>query len=227
MKSSLPQWTVLIFCASSAIFASGCAFSVDKVHVGYRTPREWPRQFEQKPEIGVTIGSFEDKRPVATPGWLANKYNAYGKTSGGYEAEKPLAEILRDAVISGLIEANYRVEKDLERSVLTCNVLDYDAEFIQAGLFGSELRTRLQCEFTLIDNASRRVLWKEIIQGSVLMGFGAGAKAKNQYPWRADEKFGSSGPLTKEALRQITVLSIDKVVMDLVRDEQFRRAVTQ
>jgi hypothetical protein len=227
MKILLKNWTLIAFVTTICLLSSGCAFTVEKVNIAYRTPKEWPRQFEKKPEVGVTIGTFEDKRPVSTPIWLANKYNGYGKTSGGYEAEKPLAEILRDALISGLIEANYKVEKDPDRSVLTCNVLDYGTEFIQTGLFGSELRTRLQCEFTLVDNATKQVLWKEIIQGNALMAFGAGSKAKNQYPWRPGEKFGTSGAPNKEALRQITILSIDKVVMEVTKSEQFRRAVTR
>ncbi len=227
MKTSWINAVLLAICATTSLLSSGCAFTVEKVNIAYRTPKEWPRQFDKKPEVGVTIGNFEDKRPVSTTVWLANKYNGYGKTSGGYEAEKPLAEILRDAMISGLIEANYKVEKNQDRSVLTCNVLDYGTEFIQTGMFGSELRTRLQCEFTLIDNASKQVLWKEIIQGNALMAFGAGSKAKNQYPWRPEEKFGTSGTPNKDALRQITILSIDKVVMEVIKSEQFRSAVTR
>lgn len=222
---SLTRVVGLTLVALVSLLTGGCAFSVEKVTLGYKTPQNWPRQFEKKPEVGVTIGPFQDKRPVVSAGWLANKFNAYGKTTGGYEAEKPINDILRDAVVSGLIEANYRVEKTPEKSVLTSNILDYDVEWIQGGFFSSELRTRLQCEFTLIDNATKQVLWKEILQGNAVMAFGPGAKEKNKYPWREGEKLGASAPLTKEALRQISVLSIDKVVLELISNDQFRRAV--
>jgi len=220
----------LFLLLSLGLFSSGCAFTVDKVNVNYRTPKNWPRQFEKKPDVGVTIGTFLDKRSAPSPNWLANKYNGNGqKASGGVEAEKPVAEILRDAVISGLIDANFRVEKDLEKSVLTAKILAFDYEQVFTSLLSDSWQTKLQCEFTLIDNASKQILWKEIVQGNIVLHYGVGADKKNKFPGRESEKMQSTQGFydDKQAIVDIWVLSIDKVVMELITSEEFRRAVVR
>ena len=217
----------LFLLLSLGLFSSGCVSTVDRVNVSYQLPKNWPRQFEKKPAVGVSIGTFLDRRAVSSPNWLFHKLDVYGLRAhgGGYVAEKPIVEILHDAVASGLIDANFRVEKDLEKCVLTAKILEFDITRIQITTFSFEFRSKLQCEFTLIDNTTKTILWKEIIQSSAAVGFGLGKQNPSS---RQGEIRGTLSEWDNaRTFTEIWVLSVDKVVMDLITSEEFRRAVVR
>jgi hypothetical protein len=101
-----------------AIGLSGCAMTVRDTKVDY--------VFSKSPPIDLTasaatirVADFRDSRDNPNPRMIMNMQNMNGQmTSGGWQAEKPVAAIVRDRVIQGLVAAHSHVVGDSESLVL-------------------------------------------------------------------------------------------------------------
>ena len=142
------------------LFIAGCAFSVYDVKVGY--------QYQASDEIPinlsrVTLGVFEDTRNIENKRMIIHKQNLYGDTTtGGAQAEKPLSEIIRDAVAQVLqAYSSSNVSKSL---VLTGELVDFNAEVIK-GYWSSQYKGRLTQKFQLKDINTDEIVWRDSFTG--------------------------------------------------------------
>src|SRR5687768_1141384 len=95
---------------ASAIVTSGCAFTVHDVKADYSYAIPVTTSLASRT---VSVGEVKDDRGVANNRMIMNMKNLNGDTtSGGYQAEKPIAEILRDGIVQGLTAANVKVQQD-------------------------------------------------------------------------------------------------------------------
>lgn len=155
----------------SMMLLQGCAFTVHDVQVNY--------EFEEPISLDlasqrVTVGEFSDGRGAANPRLLMNMRNLYGDTtSGGWQAEKPLAEIVRDAVEQGLesVNANVVEESGLR---LTGQLEDFSTEIIM-GFWEGTLNGRLTVKMQLTDAEVGRVVWQNTYIGGASVKGGEGA----------------------------------------------------
>jgi hypothetical protein len=145
------------------VFASGCAFTVDQVPINF--------EFQETINHGIecskttSIGAITDTRPVDDPNLIVHKTNMHGyTTTGGYKAEKPLAEIIRDGLVQGFAAADLPVSGEHGDYTLRGEFMDYGYHIIM-GLFDGKLNSRLTVRFTLVDNARDKIVWRDTFIG--------------------------------------------------------------
>lgn len=126
---------------SCIVLCSGCAMTRETVPLNYMMGAPLVQSFDVKPSEGIFTGCIQERRGVGDPRVIFNKKNMNGDTtSGTYEAEKPVASIVEDAVREALIRSNYNIVPDRGAPYeLYGNLLDLRYEVI-VGFWEGELR---------------------------------------------------------------------------------------
>lgn len=94
-----------------------------------------------------------------------NQTNMNGQTtSGGWQAEKPLNEITRDAVIDGLAKANAQLNED-SNFELTGELLSYNGEIVM-GMWQGTFKGALSVKLQLRDKQTDRIVWRDTFSGA-------------------------------------------------------------
>jgi PBP1b-binding outer membrane lipoprotein LpoB len=146
----------------AGMVVSGCAFTADRVVIDHHLSATiQPVTPDEK--VLITIGQIEDKRGVEDPNIIMHKRNLNGNvTSGSYQAEKPLSDIVRDA----LAEAFPPVQASNGRRnyKLYGKLLDFSYESVM-GLTKSKINSKLSVQLYLEDTATGQVVWSEAFIG--------------------------------------------------------------
>ncbi len=153
------------------LFTSGCAFTVHDVYVDYKyeKPIEYdfvPRQLE--------VGDVKDSRGAENPRMIMNMTNLNGATtSGGWQAEKALNEIVKDAVIQGLSNSNIDLSNPESEIKLSGELLAFDVETIM-GAWQGTYKGKMTAKFELVDLDSGNIVWRDTFIGSAQVKGGEG-----------------------------------------------------
>lgn len=110
----------------------------------------------------IKVERMKDDRGYDNDKVIFYKKNMYNQTmSGAYVAEKPVSEILTDAIKSGLEQK--KVNMDSGEYVLksTLQKLDYEAI---SGFSSVRIIPQISVKFQLVDNQGK-VVWADIITG--------------------------------------------------------------
>lgn len=123
----------------------GCAFTNTSVPINYMGPQFIPSAFQTKPSKALQIGKVIDQRTIADPRMICNKQNDYGKTSGMYLAEKPVADILTEAFNYALVKSNYNVNRE---GIFEINgtLMDFNIEVLM-GFWSGEIKSKLNMTY--------------------------------------------------------------------------------
>ncbi len=117
--------TLLLLVLTASL--SGCAFTIHESPVNYSYSGEVVAAGADIAR-GVTVGNVEDNRTVDRPDIISHLVNGYGQTtSGGYVAEAPIAEIVKNGVQEALDAAGYSGQADELTMDLTIEDYEYDA----------------------------------------------------------------------------------------------------
>jgi hypothetical protein len=163
---------VLIVSVIASIALSGCAFTVHDVAVNYKYAGEVSVNLQG---ASVAVAPFTDSRGASNPRMLMHMKNLNGDTtSGGWQAEKPLADIARDGVIQALeaAKAAIRPSSNVE---LSGQLQDFSYEAIM-GMWEGELKGKLLLKLELKQVGSGEVIWKDTFVGNASVKGGAGAE---------------------------------------------------
>ena len=145
------------------ILTTGCAFTVHDVDVAYKYDK--PIKFDFIPKA-INVGDVIDSRGVDNPRMIMNMTNGNGyTTTGGWQAEKPLSDILKDAVIQGLEKTNSFSEKKSSNLTLSGELLSFDVEVIMGAWVGS-YKGKMSAKFQLRDKTTGKIVWRDIFVGS-------------------------------------------------------------
>ena len=149
---------------STTIFVgllSGCAFTTIhdvSVDYSYQPTGEMLSGLEH-----VKLGQFTDGRNVENPRMIMNKQNlAAVTTSGGWQAEKPLSEIVRDGV--GQAISAHRHAERTHFFELTGELVDFRTES-KMGMWSELYKGRLTLEFQLRNLDSGEIVWRNSFKG--------------------------------------------------------------
>jgi hypothetical protein len=97
---------------------------------------------------------------------IIHETNGYGQpTAGGWQAEKPVAEIVRDAISQGLAVADAPLVESGAALILTGEVQEYRYRF-EEKFWSGDVFPMLTVAFRLRDSTSRETLWKHTVTGS-------------------------------------------------------------
>ncbi|WBV56919.1 hypothetical protein PFY10_00500 [Chryseobacterium daecheongense] len=112
----------------------------------------------------VQIDPMKDTRGYQDNKVIFYKKNMYNQTmSGAYMAEKPVSEILTDAIKNGLKEKNVNLGNDNKSFTLKSELQKMDYEAI-SGFSTVQLIPQITVKFQLIDNEGK-VVWTDLITG--------------------------------------------------------------
>lgn len=179
---------------------SGCALTVHDARVDYKYTKAPVADFSSSSEK-IRVGSFEDDRGMDNPRMIMHSQNMYGNTmSGGTQAEKPVAEIVRDGVIQSLTASHARVVEDDPSVILSGDLMEYGYTVVQ-GLWTGTLNTKLMVKLKLASK-SGNTIWSDTLLG------------KTSY-------HGAMGP-GEVVLFQLT---LDDLVEQLQKNEDFQHAL--
>ncbi len=142
---------------------SGCALTVHDTRVDYKYTKAAAADFSSSPEK-LKIGNFSDSRDMDNPRMITHSQNMYGNTmSGGTQAEKPIAEIVRDGVVQGLTAAHAHLVDDDPSLVLSGDVMEYGYTIVQ-GLWTGTVNTKLTVKLKLA-STSGTTIWSDTLLG--------------------------------------------------------------
>ena len=145
---------------------SGCAFTNQQIVLDYHLSSE-VAPVTPPAGVSVAIGQIEDKRGVEDPNILFHKMNLYGNvTSGAYLAEKPLADIVQEALMEAFPQTP---ESSNNRDcVLYGKMLDFGYDSVM-GLSRTQINSKLSAQMYLEDTSTGRILWSEAFVGRALV----------------------------------------------------------
>jgi hypothetical protein len=150
---------ILISLASFGLTSCALTNSVQKINY---EPKFTVNEKLEKPQI-ITIEAMTDNRGAADNKLLFNKKNMYNQTmSGAYLSEKPVTEILQEAIVYGLNKKNISNSSNTELTLKSqLEKLDYEAI---SGFTTVQLIPQITVKFRLIDS-NNKVIWMDMITG--------------------------------------------------------------
>lgn len=175
---------------------SGCAFTVHDVQVDYTYQNDVNVDLSKISPSPLEVGVIEDGRNVKNPRMIMNMKNMNGATtSGGWQAEKPIADIIQDALSQGLGKANAPLTDSAGKLILTGELLDFEYKVIM-GVWEATIKSSLSVKLQVRDVNTERIIWKDTYISSASVKGSEGAEG---------------------ALRA----ALDDLVTDLLSDEYF------
>lgn len=196
MRYSLPA--LLLLCST----LTGCAFSVHDVKVNYQYNASVSQDLSTAKKAPVKIGEFKDERGMQNPRMIFNMQNLNGQTTtGGWQAEKPVAEIVRDGISQGLEKAKLPLSDTSGQLELRGELLEFDYKAIM-GAWQGTIQPRLMVKLQIVDSANRAIIWKDtLISKASITG--------------------------NTEIQNYLKASIDQLVTDLLEDEYFLQKIKE
>ena len=159
---------IFLFCSS--LILSGCAEPPNpKLNLNYQLekPTEKVYQVKSGQKVHVTV---KDQRDAPDPGivFYPNP-NGYFEYMGRYYlAEKPVADITKEAINSGLQQMNFQITDDINAKYhFYCDIKGVYPK--PKSKFSSvSLVVKIHTTCYLIDEENRKIIWKEDVEGEGL-----------------------------------------------------------
>ena len=144
------------------VFLPSCAFSIHETPLNYN----YSGSVEAKPENvlkGVVVSQVIDRRTVDAPNIIIHLINGHGQTTtGGYAAEKPVAEIVHNGIDQALTKAGYGSSSEDYSLKITINDFDFKAV---SGYFSVEKITSTLSISVLLQDSNGAKLAKNTVVG--------------------------------------------------------------
>jgi len=185
--------------AVACVGFGGCALTVHDINVDYKYTRTSGAELASTP---LQVAAFTDARGNENPRMIWNSRNLHGNTmSGGWQAQKPVAEIVRDGVAQGLAAAHANLADSPHSLILGGELMEYSYQVV-SGMWTGTLTTKLTVKFRL-KTTQGATLWNDTFTGTT------------QY-------HGTSMPGVDMLLGK----SLDSLVTQLVDDDLFRQRLS-
>jgi hypothetical protein len=144
----------------------GCAFTVHDVNVNYSYEKPAKADLSSSTET-LRIAPFTDTRGNPNPRMLMNAQNMHGSTTtGGWQAEKPVADIVRDGFVQALTAAHAHIVAESDSMVLTGELVDYHYTVIQEFWKGTAV-TKMIVKLRLNSEKSGVTLWNDTLSATI------------------------------------------------------------
>jgi len=149
------------FASLLAVATSGCAFTKTPVNLDFH-----PHPTAEKVSVDkvLVVQPLQDQRGIDSR-VLSYKATGYGtKTTGAFVTEKPLADIVTDAVRDTLKELNYKTDAGQGDLILSGELLRLDSTVLM-GFWSGEMDCTIQVNLRLTDGKSGKPIWNELFTG--------------------------------------------------------------
>jgi hypothetical protein len=169
MKSKCLSALLVVFLLT---IVSGCAFTVNQTPLNYSYSGRLPAESDKASTKTLTLMDIKDARDVTTPKMIMHKINGHGfQTSGGWEAEKPIADIVRDALAEGIKQKGLTLAPKGDIS-LSGELLGYGGWFKHPTPFHGVFKGRMTVKLQLRDETSKKILWRDTFVGEATIDEG-------------------------------------------------------
>ena len=160
-------------------------FAAEEITVDYTYGGEPRVDLANMSRGPLKIGNFSDSRD--------GDPNLITDAAGGYIADRPLAEIVRDALVQGLGKANAQLAESDENMTLVGTVVSSEATMLdENGVSSIRLTIRTQVQL----RGSRRTIWQTVL-------FGRGTAPQS------------------EGIEQALANALDRTISGLLQDQYF------
>jgi len=137
-----------------------CTWSVKDLPINYSSPKQIKLGFSHQSDKSITVKEVEDCREVEDQRIIIYITNDYGDKTGGYYAEKPLATIVREALVDALKVSGLTYSEERNNLSLSGELLDFDHKVI-SGFVSFTLQTEITVKLTLKDEDNDELLWRD------------------------------------------------------------------
>jgi hypothetical protein len=145
----------------------------------------------------LRIAEFTDSRDVVSPQLLTDKPLGTGSASDGYQLDKPLADLVQDAITQSLLKGNAGLVESGEKLRLDGRVLALDAQLVSTdGVESIQLTLRTEVKL----QGPGRTIWQTVL-------FGRGTAA------------------VEAGLAMALTQALDRTIQGLVQDDYFLNEV--
>lgn len=165
----------LLIAFLGCIFLSGCGFVTEKLPLNYEFNKSagMVYQIKQNQKIAVNV---DDKRDINDPKFIMHKVGAGPQLSGGYIAEKPIVDIVKSAISSGLQQMNLTISiPNDSRYDFNCDINSIESKLIM-GFANCTSVIEINIHGYLFDKRTKKIVWQEIVTG----------RGKITYAWQTD-----------------------------------------
>lgn len=131
------------------------SFAAENITVDYTYTGNHRVDFSNIPRGPLKVGDFTDSRSGVDP-------NLISDGAGGFVADRPLAGIVRDALVQGFVQGNAALVEAGENLTLVGSVVSSEAQTVDnSGVESVQLtiRTRVQLQ------GSGRTIWEAVLFG--------------------------------------------------------------
>jgi len=101
------RWSLIVVCLG---LLSGCAFSDAHLDIGYDKNKAIAGPLSSVPSLAVKMGEFKDSRPESDV--VGYKRNGFGQHTADIKPQKPVPDIVSDALESMFRKSNHQVLED-------------------------------------------------------------------------------------------------------------------
>jgi ABC-type uncharacterized transport system auxiliary subunit len=142
-------------------FLSACAFSTTDVPINYSYKGEASTKTSMR-NVNLKVVGIKDIQGVENPQLLLRKRNAYGTTSGGYQAEKAVSLIVEDALVQGFKAAG--LDRTGAKNIsISGEVMHSGIGIIQTGWTTGVTKFAITVKLTAKDR--NKIIWRDTITG--------------------------------------------------------------
>lgn len=154
-----------LFLLPLILLLGGCAFTMDEKTINYAFAPPGGEVTALNTEKSIQVGEITDDRNPSHPNLIFNKMNLNGDvTTGGYLAEKPIVEIIREGIVSGLDAALVDVREDADLELTgRLRELRYEAK---TSWTKAELHLSMTIQIVLKDRKTQEVLYSENVMAN-------------------------------------------------------------
>lgn len=143
---------------------AGCAFTVEETPLHYAYSGDPLPSSDSSPRTGVASISVEDDRLIDNPKIITHKRNAYGKTTGGFAAEKPVADIVADGFRDAFEQSGFVFDPKSGEFTIIVSLADFDFDWV-AGFSSARIRSEMDVKIRVINRLSNQTVENETFIG--------------------------------------------------------------
>ena len=176
-----------IFTTSFLVMLLPLAFAAEQITFNYTYDGTHGIDFSSMPKGPLKVEEFSDSRTVDSPNVITN-------SEGGYVADKPLTDIVRDAIVQGLVKGNAALVDSGQNMTLRGTIVSADAQIVSSnGLDSIQVTVRTSVEL----RDGNRGIWDTTL-------------------------FGRGTAPVSEGMEQALKNAMDRTISGLVRDTYFQ-----
>lgn len=162
-----------ILAAAAALSLSACAYGDAKLNLGYDAASAKKGVLSEAPSTAIYLADVEDRRVDKQR--IGYKRNGFGAKTADIVSDRPVPEIVKEALAAALEKNNHVIGGPQERIALKPSLTNFWFDY-KTGLVTVEFYGQVQTELVVVDQTSGAVVYSEIFDGYYSEKTGGGLK---------------------------------------------------